>query len=140
MPTPHYGQPRYRVIADQLRKRIESGSIPPGALLPTESALTLEFRASRGTVRQAIAVLREEGLATTEHGRGTSARPIANEHGPERTVEPDTGQCEIAADPELAALFGVEVGATLIGQQRVNRRNGVVESVVRSYRLRRSGQ
>ncbi|WP_410811141.1 GntR family transcriptional regulator [Micromonospora sp. 067-2] len=54
VPTPHYGQPRYRVIADQLRERIESGSIPPGALLPTESALTTEFRASRGTVRQAV--------------------------------------------------------------------------------------
>ncbi|MFD6679194.1 GntR family transcriptional regulator [Micromonospora parva] len=140
MPTPHYGQPRYRVIADQLRERIESGSIPPGALLPTESALTSEFRASRGTVRQAIAVLREDGLVTTEHGRGTSASPILHGRGAEQTAESGTEQREIAADPELAALFGVEIGATLIGQQRVNRRNGVVESVVRSYRLHRSGQ
>ncbi|WP_410811157.1 GntR family transcriptional regulator [Micromonospora sp. 067-2] len=142
MPTPHYGQPRYRVIADQLRDRIESGNIPPGALLPTESALTSEFRASRGTVRQAIAVLREEGLVTTEHGRGTSARPIIHGHGhdSEQAAESDTGQREIVADPELAALFGVKVGATLLGQQHVNRRNGVVESVVRSYWLHRSEQ
>ncbi|WP_422736232.1 GntR family transcriptional regulator [Micromonospora sp. WMMD729] len=135
MPTPHYGQPRYRVIADQLRERIESGSIPPGALLPTESALTAEFRASRGTIRQAIAVLRKEGLVTTEHGRGTSASSIIHGHGAEQTHESDTEQREIAADPELAALFGVETGATLIGQQRVTRRNGIVESVIRSYRL-----
>ncbi|KAB1942283.1 GntR family transcriptional regulator [Micromonospora sp. ALFpr18c] len=131
---PHYGQPRYRVIADQLRERIEDGSIPPGALLPTESALTSEFRASRGTVRQAIAVLREEGLVTTEHGRGTSARPVTHERSGQ-SREPETRQCEIPASPELAALFGVEVGATLIEQERVNRRNGVVESVVRAYQL-----
>ncbi|GAB3861221.1 hypothetical protein GCM10029963_65360 [Micromonospora andamanensis] len=140
VPTPHYGQPRYRVIADQLRERIESGSIPPGALLPTESALSSEFRASRGTVRQAIAVLREEGLVTTEHGRGTSARPPFAWHNSEQRPEPEAREREIAADSELAALFGVEVGTTLIGQRRVIRRNGVVESVVKSYRLHQSGQ
>ncbi|MFD6565165.1 hypothetical protein [Micromonospora profundi] len=49
-----------------------------------------------------------------------------------------TSEREIAASPELSALFGVEIGATLIGQQRVIRRNGVVESVVKSYWLHRS--
>lgn len=140
MPTPHYGQPRYRVIADQLRARIESGSIPPGSLLPTESALTSEFRASRGTVRQAIAVLREEGLVTTEHGRGTSARQTTHGRSTEQNSEPEAQQREIAADPELAALFGIEVGTTLLAQQRINRHDGVVKSVIRSYRLYRSGQ
>ncbi|MEU7778277.1 GntR family transcriptional regulator [Micromonospora parva] len=140
MPTPHYRQPRYRVIADQLRERIESGNIPPGALLPTESALTSEFRASRGTVRQAIALLREAGLVTTEHGRGTSAVPTPHGHNSNQSSESNTELREIAADAELAALFDVEVGATLVGQQRVNRRNGVVESVVRSYRLHLSGK
>ncbi|RKN13305.1 GntR family transcriptional regulator [Micromonospora musae] len=131
--------PRYRVIADELRQRIESGVIPPGALLPTESALTAEFRASRGTVRQAIAVLREEGLAVTEHGRGTTARPDVPGQTREQQGEPETRQRKVAADPELAALFGIETGATLISHERVYRHNGVVESVVRSYRLQRPG-
>ncbi|MGC4855341.1 GntR family transcriptional regulator [Micromonospora sp. DT4] len=138
MPTPHYGQPRYRVIAEQLRERIESGSIPPGALLPTESALTTEFRASRGTVRQAIAVLREDGLVTTEHGRGTSTKPIVQRYGSDQAAQSNIEDHETDADAELAALFGVKVGETLIRQQRVNRRDGVVESVTRSYRLQRS--
>ncbi|MCG5439249.1 GntR family transcriptional regulator [Micromonospora sp. PSH25] len=140
MPTPHYGQPRYRVIADQLRERIESGSIPPGSLLPTESALTSEFRASRGTVRQAIAVLREEGLVTTEHGRGTSTRPITLGHDSKQAAKSDNERFEIAADADIAKLFGVEIGTILIGQQQVHRRNGVVESVVRGYWLHRPGQ
>lgn len=135
MPTPHYGQPRYRVIADQLRERIESGSIPPGALLPTESALTSEFRASRGTVRQAIAVLREEGLVTTEHGRGSvSARQGLDGSTANQGPESDSQQREISADSELAALFDVEIGAALTRHQQINRRHGVIESVVRTYR------
>ncbi|MEV0876628.1 GntR family transcriptional regulator [Micromonospora echinofusca] len=135
MPTPHYGQPRYRVIADELRERIETGVIPPGALLPTESTLTAEFRAARGTIRQAIAVLREAGLVATEHGRGTYANLHRHESGSNKSSEPETRQRQVAADPELAALFAVEVGAALIEQQSVTRTNDTVGEVVRTYRL-----
>ncbi|WP_157740023.1 GntR family transcriptional regulator [Micromonospora narathiwatensis] len=135
MPTPHYGQPRYRVIADELRERIESGTISPGTLLPTESVLTAEFRASRGTVRQAIAVLRDERLVATEHGRGTYATPRRNESGSDERSDTETRQREVAADPELAALFAVEVGTTLVEQQSATRTNGAVATVVRTYRL-----
>ncbi|MFG2008986.1 GntR family transcriptional regulator [Micromonospora sp. NPDC048868] len=134
MPTPHYGLPRYRVIADQLRERIENGAIPPGALLPAETALTAEFRASRGTIRQAIAALREAGLATTEHGRGTYANAY-----PDRFSDAQTRRREIAADAELAALFDVEVGATLVEHQSVTRTESKVETVMRVYRLRQTG-
>ncbi|MDG4774066.1 winged helix-turn-helix domain-containing protein [Solwaraspora sp. WMMD792] len=75
MPTPHYGTPRYRRVADQLRDRITSGAIPPGALLPAETALAKEFNVARGTIRAAINALRQDGLVTTEHGRGTHTRP-----------------------------------------------------------------
>ncbi|MFI7021481.1 GntR family transcriptional regulator [Micromonospora sp. NPDC049900] len=110
--------------------RIESGAIPAGTLLPAESALTAEFRASRGTIRQAIAALREDGLATTEHGRGT----YANSHsGPAGNAEPR--QREVAADPQLAALFDVEVGTSLIERESITRTEGRVETVMRVYRL-----
>lgn len=140
MPTPHYGQPRYRVIANVLRQRIENGTIPPGALLPTENALTAEFRASRGTVRQAIAALREARLVTTEHGRGTQANPLEHGAQSEEGSGTETRQRRVNADPELAALFAVEVGTTLLEQQSVTRADGVVSKVVRSYRVLRTGQ
>ncbi|MFG3418191.1 GntR family transcriptional regulator [Micromonospora sp. NPDC048063] len=133
MPTLHYGQPRYRLIADELRERIQSGAIPPGALLPTESKLVIEFRASRGTIRQAISVLRQAGLISTEHGRGSSVKAPARNLEPEG-VESHTRECLVAADTELAALFAVQVGAALIRTETVNRRHGVVDSVVRTYR------
>ncbi|MET8084874.1 GntR family transcriptional regulator [Micromonospora sp. NPDC005237] len=135
MPTPHFGQPRYRIIADELRARIENGAIPLGALLPPESLLTAEFRVSRGTIRQAIAVLREERLVATEHGRGTYANFRRRASELDKDSEPETRGREVAADPELADLFAVEVGSRLVEQQTVTRTDGAVRAVVRTYRL-----
>ncbi|MGC4784027.1 GntR family transcriptional regulator [Micromonospora zamorensis] len=130
MPTPHYGQPRYRVIADELRERIESGVIPRGSLLPTESVLIAEFRAARGTVRKAIAALREEGIAATEHGRGTYAKA----HTDDPADQPETRERKISADTDLAALFKVEVGTSLTVRVTVVRRGDQVDAVIRTYR------
>ncbi|MGC5305955.1 GntR family transcriptional regulator [Micromonospora zamorensis] len=135
VPTPHYGQPRYRVIAEELRQRIESGIIAPGALLPAESALSAEFEAARGTVRQAIAALREAGLVATEHGRGTYATPHLPPCGLHGGSDTETEQRQVPADAELAALFAVEVGTALVEQQSLTRTNGAVGAVVRIYRL-----
>ncbi|WP_196222583.1 GntR family transcriptional regulator [Micromonospora sp. CP22] len=131
MPTPSYGQPRYRVIADELRERIESGLIPPGALLPAESVLTAEFRVARGTIRKAIAVLREEGYAISEHGRGTYAPAQAD-----RRVDASEQQQELPADAHLADLFKVAPGTMLVARTTVIRRSNQVDTVVRTYRLR----
>ncbi|MEV6706242.1 GntR family transcriptional regulator [Micromonospora wenchangensis] len=136
MPTPHYGQPRYRTIADELRHRIENGIIQPGALLPAESTLTAEFQASRGTIRQAIAALREEQLVTTEHGRGTYAHTPQHKSRIDKEIETETLQRQIPADPELASLFEVELGTALFEEQILTRRNGAVETVTRLYRVR----
>lgn len=134
VPTPHYGQPRYRLIADELRRRIESGDIPPSNLLPAESALSTEFRASRGTIRQALAVLREARLVATEQGRGTYANTQRLKNEPSGSTESETRQRKVAADRELAALFSVEVGTVLIEHESVGLTNGEVV-VTRTYRL-----
>ncbi|MCX4469102.1 GntR family transcriptional regulator [Micromonospora sp. NBC_01655] len=135
MPTPHYGQPRYRAIAGELRRRIESGIIPPGSLLPAESALTAEFAASRGTIRQAIAVLRDDGLATTEHGRGTYAiaRPYASALIENSNL--NARRREVAADADLAKLFDIAPGSILVMRETVTCAQDKVESVVRVYQL-----
>ncbi|MEU8312009.1 GntR family transcriptional regulator [Micromonospora sp. NPDC048887] len=130
MPTPHYGLPRYRVIADELRERIESGAIPPGALLPPESALTAEFRASRGTVRQAIAFLRDEGLLVTAHGRGTYVSPNTPQSA--STVVTNTWH-ERVADRELAKILDIPEGARVRTRREIRRSGSRVESVVDHY-------
>ncbi|MER6755474.1 GntR family transcriptional regulator [Micromonospora echinofusca] len=140
MPTPHYGQPRYRAIAEELRRRIEIGNITPGTLLPAESALMAEFRASRGTVRSALAELRRTGFAMTAHGRGTVARlqaapaPTESEaDGP--AVQSSLESRHTPAGDDLARLFGIQPEERVLEVQVVTRENGIVRSVVRTYSL-----
>jgi len=66
--------PRYRQIAADLRARIESGEFPPGSMLPAERRLETHYGAAQATVRHAIDVLREAGLAEPEHGVGVWVR------------------------------------------------------------------
>jgi GntR family transcriptional regulator len=64
----------FRQIADELRQEIKSGTLPPGARMPSERELMTRFGASRGTIRQALAVLSSEGLTDVQHGRGVFVR------------------------------------------------------------------
>jgi GntR family transcriptional regulator len=69
-PTPLYTQ-----LANILRDMIRSGELHPRAPLPSESYLQQEQGVSRGTVRMAVAILRDEGLVVTIGGRGTFVSP-----------------------------------------------------------------
>jgi GntR family transcriptional regulator len=64
----------YLQLADVLRDQIHRGVYSPGERLPSESALIADHDVSRGTVRDAIGVLRSEGLVVVEHGRGAYVR------------------------------------------------------------------
>jgi GntR family transcriptional regulator len=68
-PTPLYEQ-----LADLLTKRIEDGDLAPGDPLPSETTLRQEYGVARGTVRSAVALLRERGLVITAPQRGTYVR------------------------------------------------------------------
>jgi GntR family transcriptional regulator len=61
----------YMQIADDIAARITSGELRPGARLLSERALADYYGRSYQTVRRATEVLRERGLITTIHGRGT---------------------------------------------------------------------
>jgi DNA-binding GntR family transcriptional regulator len=66
----------FRQLADILRERIESGDLPPGARLPTEIDLTQEHGVGRDSVRDALAILRSEGLIVTEPRVGSRVRDV----------------------------------------------------------------
>lgn len=73
MIDPSSARPPYRQLADILRAKITGGEIT--ARLPGERALADEYGVALGTVRKAIAVLRdEEGLVETTPGWGTYVR------------------------------------------------------------------
>lgn len=68
-PTPLYYQ-----LKEQLALLIRNGTYPPGSRLPSEAELVRQLEVSRGTVRQAIDLLVNEGRLEREQGRGTFVR------------------------------------------------------------------
>ncbi|MFD4832626.1 GntR family transcriptional regulator [Streptomyces uncialis] len=63
-------QPKYRQLADALRREIGNGTHEPGKRMPSESDLATRFKASRNTVRSGLALLVAEGLITSSQGLG----------------------------------------------------------------------
>ena len=65
---------KYEKIADDLRHKIQSGILRPGAQLPAETVLLAQYKVSLPTMRAALGVLRAEGLIEARHGLGTYVR------------------------------------------------------------------
>src|SRR5699024_3223664 len=76
---------KYEQLADKLREDIFQGIYQKGEMIPSENKLQKETKFSRYTVRQAIAVLADEGLLVTERGSGTYVAQALNEKG-QKTV------------------------------------------------------
>ncbi|WP_108668581.1 GntR family transcriptional regulator [Euzebya rosea] len=72
----HADRALYLQLADVLRDDIAEGRLSPGARLPSEAELIETHGVSRGTAREAIGVLRNEGSVVVEHGRGAFVRSV----------------------------------------------------------------
>lgn len=57
-------------VADKLLKKIRSDGLAPGTRLPSEQAMAEHFGVSRTVVREAIALLKAEGILSTRKGSG----------------------------------------------------------------------
>lgn len=64
-------QPLYIQLADLIRGQIIDGSYAPGTMLPSENELVQTYQVSRVTVRQALALLHQEGMVKRAQGKGT---------------------------------------------------------------------
>lgn len=67
-------KPRYELIADELRARIEAGDYAATGKLPSERVLTEEFDAARNTIRDALQLLRVDDLIESRGGSGVYLR------------------------------------------------------------------
>ncbi|WNV83966.1 GntR family transcriptional regulator [Umezawaea sp. Da 62-37] len=90
------------VLTQALRERIAGGQLTPGAPIPSEAELGIEFGLSRGTVRNAVAQLRAEGWIVSYHGKGSFVRanvdrPTHN-HTRALTTTPDGVITDVATD------------------------------------------
>ncbi|HWD73334.1 MAG TPA: GntR family transcriptional regulator [Actinomycetota bacterium] len=141
-------RPAYLNVADELRAGIRGGTYPPGSQLPSLRALAAQHGVSEIVIRAAFAVLRNEGLVTTQARSRTVVRdrpPVRLRIAAQRyqrelhhdpTDQPETSFTadqgipwehygldktfrEIEATPELAALFEIEPGTTLLERRFV---------------------
>lgn len=62
--------PPYRQIADDIRRQIEDGTIPPGRRIPSMVEMEQTYNVARDTLRKATQVLKDEGLVETVTGMG----------------------------------------------------------------------
>ena len=96
-------QIRYRLIADELRVRVQSGVYGAGRLLPSEAELGTEFDASRVTIRRALETLREDGLVDARQGFGwfVAAAPLQQTLGQLVTIEAQLSDSGIRPERQI---------------------------------------
>jgi GntR family transcriptional regulator len=58
----------YRKVADDIKAAIAAGGYAAGTRLPSESELAERYAVSRGTIRQAFAALRADGVIASRRG------------------------------------------------------------------------
>jgi GntR family transcriptional regulator len=153
------GRPAYLRIADELREGIRAGSYPAGSRLPTMVTLSSSYGVSEIVVRQAISVLRGEGLVETRRGGGTVVRvlpPVRRvamdryrlETGPLTTPATsfthdrritwqeyrlDKVYTRVRADGELASLFELPPGTPLLRRRFVFYARGDPQQISVNY-------
>ncbi len=115
-------QPKYLQVADILRKEIAEGVFRDGQALMTEEELRFRFDVSRQTVRQAIALLEDDGLVDRRRGSGTYVR-----HGPRRR------QGTIRVGVVTTYITDYIFPSIVSGIESVLNENGVVMSLSATY-------
>jgi GntR family transcriptional regulator len=78
--------PLYYQLADLLREKIHDGSLTSGMALPSEFDLIDEHNISRGTVREALRLLEQEGIIEKRKGVGTFVSAPKIEHETDRPM------------------------------------------------------
>jgi DNA-binding GntR family transcriptional regulator len=63
--------PPWMQVRDELRRRITSGELAPGAMVPSIVAIHQEFGIAKTTARKVLASLRDEGLIVITPGWGS---------------------------------------------------------------------
>jgi GntR family transcriptional regulator len=125
------GLSRYAGLATDLRARILRGQWEPGQSLAAETELARTYGVALGTMRQAIALLVEQGLLERRHGKGTFVK--AGLGGASmlrffRFRHADSSQVptsrilsskQAGADAGTAQAFGVPDGAPVLALERL---------------------
>ena len=137
------GRPKHLRIADELRKQIRDGTYQPGAKLPAERELSKKHKVAGGTVRAALAQLRDEGLVIAYQGRGVFVREqtVRRKVGADRSWrdilarsgKQDASTTTVESEPcpdEIAEQLGIQAGEIVTVRNRLLRADGEPPSMI----------
>lgn len=108
----------YLQVADSVRDDILAGRLNPGDDLPSEGQLGQTLGVGREAIRQALGVLRSEGLIVTERGFGSRVREPAER----KTLKLKRGESVIVrmpSEPERRKL-DIDEGIPLVTLTRAD--------------------
>lgn len=122
--------PLWAQVSADIRRRVEDGAFDAG--FPGEIALTEQYDVSRHTIREALRVLRNEGLLRSERGRGTTieqspySQNLGTLYSLFRTIE-DQGVAQrsevrrlnTTTNPSVAANLQLAPDADLVVLERI---------------------
>jgi GntR family transcriptional regulator len=101
--------PIYSQLIDQIQRAIASGELKPGDQLPTVRQLAADLRVNFNTVARAYRMLDEDGIISTQHGRGTFILEPASPEDAERQRQQGLGRLARAFAAQAHKLgFGPE--------------------------------
>ncbi len=142
------GEPAYIRIVTDLRKKIENGEIPPGAAIPSVTALAAQHHVAATTVQKAVRALKAAGLVESAPGKGVYVRQVKREISrsadfvspvAEGTKPPhgrsDPPEVDVVTPPDEVALkLEVEPDEQVVMRRRVMRNaNGDPLEIATSY-------
>ena len=131
--APVEGRPLYRQIEADLRDRIRTGDLPPGARVETELELMERYGVSRATVRQALGGLIALGALEVRRGLGTFVSSGRFEHTiggfysfsreiERHGLQPGTKVLELRKEPAsdaVAEALGLDPGTEVVALRRL---------------------
>ena len=83
------GVPIYVQIMDQIKHMIATNELEPGDQLPTVRQLAADLRVNFNTIARAYRLLDEDGIISTQHGRGTYILELPSEENGEKLRRQD---------------------------------------------------
>jgi GntR family transcriptional regulator len=101
----HEKEPIYLQIVEQVKSMVASGLLKPGSQLPTVREVAADLRINFNTAARAYRMLHEEGVISTQQGRGTyvlEAPPAAES----KRLKRDRLQAMVEGLLEEAKRFG----------------------------------
>ena len=140
--------PIYKQIQDWMKSKITSGAWPEYFQLPSEIELAAEMGINRGTLRNAIQQLIDEGLLIRIHGKGTfvAANAVQQSLAASLTTFSESldaqkipfetivrSSYKTPADVVVAPLLSVDLDAPVFYLERVRRVKGQAIVLLKNY-------